>query len=41
MYITHRFHFKIDTFLLEEIDAFKKKMNITSREGQLIGFLKP
>ncbi len=33
MYTTHRFHFKIDTFLLEEIDKYRDKMNITSREG--------
>ncbi|HBD92766.1 MAG: hypothetical protein A2015_08810 [Spirochaetes bacterium GWF1_31_7] len=35
MYTTHRFHFKIDVFLLEEIDKFKEKMNISSREGAI------
>ncbi len=35
MYTSHRFHFKIDTFLLEEIDNFKAKMNISSREGAI------
>ncbi len=33
MYTTHRFHFKIDAFLLEEIDKYRDKMNIASREG--------
>ena len=33
MYTTHRFHFKIDTFLLDEIDKYREKMNINSREG--------
>ncbi|HBD94128.1 MAG: hypothetical protein A2015_17155 [Spirochaetes bacterium GWF1_31_7] len=35
MYNTHRFHFKIDSFLLEEIDKYCVKMNITSREGAI------
>ncbi len=35
MYNSHRFHFKIDAFLLEEIDKYTKKMNNKSREGTI------